>query len=85
MLNATRESLRGEHLIVHSDRSFHYRPNSRIQIMDETRLIRFVTKKACCPDNFACEGLFRRLKNEMFYNRKWVGISINEFVEILHD
>jgi len=25
------------------------------------------------------------MKNEMFYNRKWIGASIEEFVQILDD
>ena len=37
------------------------------------------------PDNSACEGLFGRLKNEMFYNRDWTGVSIQEFIDILNE
>jgi len=36
-------------------------------------------------DNAACEGFFGRLKNEMFYNRSWMGVSIEEFIDILHE
>ena len=42
-----------------------------------------MSKKACSPDNSACEGFFGRLKNEVFYGRSWVGVSIEEFVEII--
>ena len=35
------------------------------------------------PDNLACEGFFGRLKNEMFYNISWQGISIPEFIDNL--
>jgi len=35
-----------------------------------------MSKKGCSPDNSACEGLFGRLKNEMFYNRKWEGVTL---------
>ena len=31
----------------------------------------------------ACEGFLGHLKNEMFYNRSWAGVSIDEFIEIL--
>lgn len=78
-------SLKGEHPVVHSDRGFHYRTNSWIQIMDEARLTRSMSRKACSPDNAACGGFFGRLKNEMFYNRKWIGVSIEEFVQLLDD
>ena len=33
-----------------------------------------MSKKGCSPDNSACEGVFGRLKNEMFY---YVGIARN--------
>lgn len=85
MLREAINSLNGEHPIVHSDRGFHYRTNSWIQIMDEAKLTRSMSRKACSPDNAACEGFFGRLKNEMFYNRKWIGVSIEEFVQILDD
>ncbi|MFR6610162.1 MAG: IS3 family transposase [[Clostridium] innocuum] len=42
-------------------------------------------KKGCSPDNAACEGVFGRLKNEMFYNTNWVGISISFFIDILNN
>ena len=73
----------GEHPIVHSDRGCHYRWPQWIQKMDEAKLIRSMSKKACSPDNSACEGFFGRLKNEVFYGRSWVGVSIEEFVEII--
>lgn len=30
-----------------------------------------MSKKGCSPDNAACEGFFGRLKNEMYYGKKW--------------
>jgi len=42
-----------------------------------------MSQKGCSPDNSACEGLFGRLKNEMFYNRSWSNVSIDEFIAIL--
>ena len=85
MLREAIGSLNGEHPIVHSDRGFHYRTNSWIQIMKDSGLTRSMSRKACSPDNAACEGFFGRLKNEMFYNRRWIGVSIDEFVQILDD
>jgi putative transposase len=38
----------------------------------------------CPPDNAACEGFFGRLKNEMFYDRSWIGVGTDEFMEILN-
>jgi len=43
-----------------------------------------MSRKGCSPDNSACEGFFGRIKNEMFYNRGWTGISIESFIETLN-
>lgn len=53
--------------------------------MEEAGLKRSMSKKGCSPDNAACEGLFGRLKNEMFYNRDWRGVSIPEFITTLNE
>jgi putative transposase len=42
-----------------------------------------MSRKACSPDNAACEGFFGRLKNEWFYSRGWLSTSIEEFVAAL--
>ena len=44
-----------------------------------------MSHKGCPPDNAACEGVFGRIKNEMFYNRFWAEVSIAEFMTILND
>lgn len=72
-----------EHPIIHSDRGCHYRWPGWISRIDEAGLIRSMSKKACSPDNSACEGFFGRLKNEMFYNRTWLEVSTDEFIGIL--
>jgi len=51
--------------------------------MNSNGLTRSMSKKDCSPDNSACEGVFGRLKNEMFFNTDWTGVSISEFMEIL--
>ena len=72
-----------EHPIVHSDRGAHYRWPGWIERMEKAGLTRSMSKKGCSPDNSACEGFFGRLKNEMFYDRTWTGVNINEFIEML--
>ncbi len=72
-----------ERPIVHSDRGAHYRWPGWIERMDKAGLTRSMSKKGCSPDNSACEGFFGRLKNEMFYEREWKNISIDEFIEKL--
>lgn len=74
-----------EHPIVHSDRGCHYRWPGWIERMKRAGLYRSMSKKGCSPDNSACEGLFGRVKNELFYNRDWNGVKIPEFISILND
>ena len=69
--------------IVHSDRGCHYRWPGWIERMEKAGLTRSMSKKGCSPDNSACEGFFGRLKNEMFYNRTWEDVTIEEFIDIL--
>ena len=69
--------------ICHSDRGAHYRWPGWIERMDAAGLTRSMSKKGCSPDNSACEGFFGRLKNEMFYNRSWAGISMDDFIAAL--
>jgi transposase InsO family protein len=72
-----------EHPIVHSDRGCHYRWPGWIERMDIAGLTRSMSKKGCSPDNSACEGFFGRLKNEIFYNQDWSGVSIEKFIDTL--
>ncbi|WP_411329293.1 IS3 family transposase [Blautia hansenii] len=71
--------------IIHSDRGVHYRWPGWIERMDKAGLTRSMSKKGCSPDNSACEGVFGRIKNEMFYNTDWTGVSIPDFIEILNN
>ena len=73
----------GEHPIVHSDRGSHYRWPGWIKRMENAGLTRSMSKKGCSPDNSACEGFFGRLKNEMFYCRSWIDVSIDQFINEL--
>lgn len=72
--------LLSEHPLVHTDRGCHYRWTGWIERMQAAGLTRSMSKKGCSPDNAACEGFFGRLKNEMFYGRSWVGVSMDDFI-----
>ena len=74
-----------EHPIVHSDRECHYRWPGWIGRMDRAKLTRSMSQKGCSPDNSACEGFFGRLKNEMFYGRSWIGVSVSEFIDKINE
>ncbi len=83
MLDKAISQLGDERPIVHSDRGGHFRWPGWISRMKKANLTRSMSKKGCSPDNAACEGFFGRLKNEMFYGRKWEGISIETFIDLL--
>ena len=74
---------KGERPVVHSDRGGHYRWPGWLAKMEDAGLTRSMSKKACSPDNSACEGFFGRLKNEMFYNKAWHNVTTSEFMIIL--
>ena len=75
----------GDKPIIHSDRGCHYRWPGWIERMEEYGYTRSMSKKGCSPDNSACEGFFGRMKNEMFYGRSFVGVSIEQFIEIINN
>lgn len=83
MLRNAIATLKDEHPIVHSDRGCHYRWPEWIKIMESAQLTRSMSKKGCSPDNSACEGFFGRMKNEMFYNRSWESVTLDEFIRII--
>ena len=73
----------GETPVIHSDRGSHYHWPGWINLIEKAGLIRSMSKKGYTPDNAACEGFFGRIKNEMFYNRKWSNVTIDDFRIIL--
>ena len=83
--DAVRTPGKTEHPLIHTDRGCYYRWPGWISRMEAAGLKRSMSGKGCSPDNSACEGLFGRLKNEMFYNRNWNGISIPQFIEVLNN
>lgn len=66
--------------VVHSDRGGHYRWPGWLSRMNDANLTRSMSRKACSPDNAACEGFFGRLKNELFYPRDWKNATIEQFI-----
>lgn len=85
MLDAAISGLQnGEHPIIHSDRGCHYRWPGWISKMQQAHLVRSMSSKGCSPDNSACEGFFGRMKNEMFYGRSWVGVTLETFMHLVN-
>lgn len=85
MLDAAIETVTesDERPIVHFDRGGHYRWPGWLSRLAKAKLTRSMSRKACSPDNAACEGFFGRLKTEMFYPRDWRSSTIAQFVEVL--
>ena len=85
MLDAAVETVTGgdKRPIVHSDRGGHYRWPGWLSRVAKANLIRSMSRKACSPDNAACEGFFGRLKTEMFYPRDWRSTTIEQFIQAL--
>lgn len=69
--------------VVHSDRGGHYRWPGWLSRMSDANLTRSMSRKACSPDNAACEGFFGRLKTELFYPRDWKGTTVEQFIEVV--
>lgn len=70
---------------IHTDRGCHYRWPGWIQRMDQAQLQCSMSKKGCSPGNSACEGFFGRMKNEMFYGVSWIGVSVEQFIQIIEE
>ena len=51
--------------------------------MGDAKLTRSMSRKGCSRDNAACEGFFGRLKTELFYPRKWLATTIEQFIQVL--
>lgn len=69
--------------LVHSDRGAHYRWPGWLSRMNKACPQRSMSRKACSPDNAACEGFFGRLKNEIFYHRNWMDTTLEQFMQQL--
>lgn len=82
MLDSAVETLNaGERPVIHSDRGGHYRWPGWLERVNAAGLIRSMSRKGCSPDNATCEGFFGRLKTEMYYGRKWSGITPEKFMQ----
>ena len=66
--------------IVHSDRGAHYRWPGWLSRISDAQLVRSMSRKACSPDNAACEGFFGRLKTEFLYPSDWKNITLERFI-----
>ena len=79
MLKQTQNIVGDKKLLIHSDRGFHYRIESRITRIDKFGYTRSMSKKGCAPDNSMCEGFFGAIKNELFYSKNWKNTKCDDF------
>jgi transposase InsO family protein len=56
-----------------------------IDLMKGHGLIRFLSKKGCSPDSSAAEGLFGRLKVEMYFGEGWDRCTLAELREAVDE
>ncbi len=54
---------------------------TRVSIYSLSILTTTMSCKGCSPDHAACEVFFSRLKTEMYYGRKWSGITPEKFMQ----
>lgn len=82
MLDAAIETVTGtdKRPTVHSDRGAHYRWPGWISRISNAKLVRSMARKACSPDNAACEGFFGRLKTAIFYTRDWRSTTLEQII-----
>ena len=78
-LDQALETNPGVHLLLHSDRGWHYRTPDWVRACREAGVERSMSRKGHSPDNAACEGFFGRLKVEFFHGRDWRGVSAERF------
>lgn len=85
MLDAAIETVANSNArpIVHSDCGAHYRWPGWLSRFTDAKLVRSMFRKACSPDNAACEGFFGRLKTELFYARDWKATTIEQFTQVV--
>ena len=62
--------------VVHSDRGGHYRWPGWLSRMSEANLTRSMSRKACSPDNAACEGFFGTGLAKRFLRRRLVALAV---------
>lgn len=83
--NAIQHLKPGVKPVIHTDRGAHYRWPSWIQLVEGAGLSRSMSRKACTPDNAACEGFFGRLKNEMYFGYEWHKKPASQLIKAIDD
>ena len=83
--DATSALGKDEKPVLHSDGGIHYWWDCWISRCNKAGITRSMSKKACSPDNSACEDFFGRLKNEFFYYRDWRDVTVGGCMVMLDE
>ncbi len=75
MLERGAAAFAGATAVLHSDRGWHYRTPEWVAMCEALGVVRSLSRKSHSPDNAVCEGLFGRMKVEMFRGRDWSGAT----------
>ena len=73
-----------EGLIFHSDQGWQYQHFSYHKILEEKGIFQSMSRKGNCLDNSPMENFFGKMKNEMFYGRSWIGVTMEDFINELN-
>ena len=73
-----------EGLIFHSDQGWQYQHFSYHKILEEKGIFQSMSRKGNCLDNSPMENFFGKMKNEMFYGRSWIGVTMDDFINELN-
>lgn len=66
----------GARPVVHTDGGSCYRSARWKTQREAAGAVRLMSRRGTCPDNARAEGFFGTLKQEFFYGRTWVGVSV---------
>ncbi|SWU17623.1 transposase [Klebsiella pneumoniae] len=70
-------------VMFHSDQGSHYTSRQFRQFLWRYRIKQSMSRRGNCWDNSPMERFFGRVKNEMFYGRKWADITLEKFICLL--
>ena len=54
------------------------------KILEEKGIFQSMSRKGNCLDNSPMENFFGKMKNEMFYGRSWIGVTMEDFINELN-
>ena len=67
--------------VIHADCGGHYRWPSWLSRMSEANLSCLMYRKALLGGQRSLRGFFGRIKNELFYPRKWKSVIVEHFIK----